>query len=197
MSEPDPKPYHPERTAMSFSKNPRLPLFPTPTHDSYLSSVAVGATGASGPGSIATSIPAQQSRLPGHEYLIPSVKPVVDQHDRMWAELDVLDEVEMAAEETRANKSFFGESHAKVLEQLQKSQLDLIKCISVADKRVEKDRYQSLWEQNDDSLRNNLFNQQHFDNVYKHISTTIEKLDSVAENMKEIDKESQDLWQSS
>lgn len=192
-------------TNESFSKNTRLPLFPTSTHASYLSSAAVAvAAGASRPGSIIATASGTQTLQPRsntngvqQQYAIPSVKPVVDQHDRMWAELDVLDEVEIAASETEANMSFFGDSHAKVLAELQQSQLELIKSISVADKRVEKDQYQSLWEQNDiESLRNNLFNQQHFDSIYKHVSKTIEKLDGVAEKMKEIDKDSQEMWQS-
>lgn len=208
-----PRPYYPSQasdrvnileTTEPFSKNSRLALLPAPTHDSYMSTGVGVATSASRPVSVMTKAPGIQSQQPrfGNNMLqqpfaIPSVKPVVDQHDRMWAELDVLDEVEMAAHETEANKSFFGESHAKVLAELQQSQLELVKCISLADKRVEKDRYESLWEQNDNSLRNNLFNQQHFDSIYKHVSKTIDKLDNVAEKMKEIDRESQEMWQSS
>ncbi|VVT47470.1 uncharacterized protein SAPINGB_P001727 [Magnusiomyces paraingens] len=218
-SEPDsPKPYYlytpnngksqyktgerlfPVETGDSLIRNSRL--IPTSTHNSYFQPSAV-ANGASRPGSIMTMPPIQPQQTQAtvqalqQQYGISSVKPVVDQHDRMWAELDVLDEVEVAANETEANTSFFGEMHAKVLADLQISQLELIKSMSLGDKRIDKGQYQSLWEQNDiESLRNNLFNQQHFDSIYKHVSKTIEKLDIVAEKMKEIDNESQEMWKS-
>lgn len=183
-------------------KNSRLALLPTSTHNSYLPMTAAVA-GTSRAGSIMTMPVIQpqqtQATTPAlqQQYGISSVKPVVDQHDRMWAELDVLDEVELAANETEANTSFFGEMHAKVLADLQLSQLELIKSMSLGDKRIDKGQYQSLWEQNDiESLRNNLFNQQHFDSIYKHVSKTIEKLDTLAEKMKELDSESQEMWKS-
>lgn len=193
---------YPVDTNDSFTKANRLVLFPTSTHASYLSTAAVAAAGASRPGSIITmsAMQPQQTRNTSQgfqqQYGISSVKPVVDQHDRMWAELDVLDEVEMAANDTIKNMSFFGQQHAEVLKELQQSQLELIKSMSLGDKRIDKGQYQSLWEQNDiESLRNNLFNQQHFDGIYKHVLKTTEKLDNVAEKMKEIDKESQEMWQ--
>lgn len=51
--------------------------------------------------------------------------------------------------------------------------------------------------QNDmESIRNNLFNQQHFSNVYNHVNRTIDKLDQVALQMKIVDERSKEMWQS-
>ncbi|KAF5132691.1 hypothetical protein DV495_001039 [Geotrichum candidum] len=127
---------------------------------------------------------------------IPSVKPVVDEHDRLWSEIDILSETESIAHQARANRSFFGPEHAKALRELRTAQRDLVRAMGGKDRRRE-DYYQSLWEQNDmESLRNNLFNQQHFSNVYNHVNKTIEKLDSVAKRMKIVDQQSKEIWQS-
>lgn len=213
-----------------------FPILPTQTHASYLSTPAAGnsgqlvnpggshsalPTGTGGPPSIMTGPNGGAGPSGGINLVggISSVKPVVDQNDRLWAELDVLDEVEIAAEETDANGSFFSEAHAKVLRELQQAQLELIKSMSLGngdnttgaassfsgngagqnrnDVKNSNQQFQSLWEQNDiESLRNNLFNQAHFDNVYNHVTKTVEKLDQVAEKMKDTDKESQEMWQS-
>lgn len=47
-----------------------------------------------------------------------------------------------------------------------------------------------------DAIRNNLFNQQHFNNVYNHVNRTIDKLDQVALRMKIVDERSKEMWQS-
>lgn len=127
---------------------------------------------------------------------IPSVKPVVDEHDRLWSEMDILPETESIAHQARTNGSFFGPEHANALRELRAAQRELVRAMASKDRRQE-DYYQPLWEQNDmESLRHNLFNQQHFSNVYNHVTKTIEKLDSVAKRMKIVDQQSKEIWQS-
>lgn len=78
---------------------------------------------------------------------IPSVKPVVDDHDRLWAEIDILNETESIAQQAALNKSFFGKDHAEALGELRKAQTELVRAMALGDKRMGlEQQYQNLWE---------------------------------------------------
>lgn len=144
----------------------------------------------------------QKDQLPGEQpqqfEQMPSVKPVIDDHDRAWAEIEVLDDAVEMAHQIKANKSFFGSEHAEAMDQLRSQQTELAQLMSDSDLRHHKAQYKSLWENNDiDSLRRNLFDEEHFEAIEKHILTTIDKLDDVAKCMEQVDEHSKDFWQTS
>jgi hypothetical protein len=76
---------------------------------------------------------------------IPSVKPVVDNHDRLWAEMKVLDDVEKAAEESKGSGSFFRASHAEAMANLQAAQLELARVMADRDEAQNLAQYRTLW----------------------------------------------------
>lgn len=80
------------------------------------------------------------------QFGIPSVKPVVDDHDRLWAEIDILSETESIAQQAAMNKSFFGADHAQALSELRKAQTELVRAMAQGEKRAGEEHYQSLWE---------------------------------------------------
>lgn len=110
--------------------------------------------------------------------------------------MDILGETEAIAQQAAQNKSFFGSEYAQALSDLRKAQTELVMAMAQGDKRMSEQGYQNLWEQNDmDAIRNNLFNQQHFNNVQNHVNRTIEKLDQVSSHMKIVDERSKEMWQ--
>lgn len=89
----------------------------------------------------------QQTQPQGpSQFGIPSVKPVVDDHDRLWAEIDILSETESIAQQAAMNKSFFGADHAQALSELRKAQTELVRAMAQGEKRAGEEHYQSLWE---------------------------------------------------
>lgn len=126
----------------------------------------------------------------------PSVTPVVDDHDRAWAEMDVLDDAVEMAHQIKANKSFFGTEHAEAMDQLRSKQTELAQLMSQTDLRHDKSQYTNLWQNNDiDSLRRDLFDEEHFETIESHVSNTLAKLDDVSTCMEQVDEHSKDFWQ--
>ncbi|CAN6672855.1 hypothetical protein TRVA0_047S00540 [Trichomonascus vanleenenianus] len=128
---------------------------------------------------------------------IPSVRPVVDNHDRLWAEIDVLDDAaEMARQASMNGGSFFGKAHAEALEKLRQAQTELVTSMAITHAKNDKDNYRNTWEINDiDALRKNLFDEQQFETISKHVKETIDKLDTVASYMNAVDDQSKEYWQ--
>jgi hypothetical protein len=126
----------------------------------------------------------------------PSVTPVVDDHDRAWAEMDVLDDAIEMARQIKANKSFFGTEHAQAMDQLRSKQTELAQLMSQTDLKHDKSQYTNLWQNNDiDSLRRDLFDEEHFETIENHVSNTLAKLDDVSKCMEQVDEHSKDFWQ--
>jgi hypothetical protein len=80
------------------------------------------------------------------ETAIPSVRPVVDAHDRLWAEMDVLDDAAELARQVKTNGSFFGPAHAEALANLRNAQIELAQMTAEAEKRHDRSQYRILWE---------------------------------------------------
>lgn len=80
------------------------------------------------------------------QFGIPSVKPIVNDHDRMWAEVEILQETEAIARQAEQNGSFFGTDHAQALNDLRQAQSELVKAMAQGDKRMGQEQYQNLWE---------------------------------------------------
>lgn len=68
---------------------------------------------------------------------IPSVRPVIDTHDRLWAQVDVLDEIGQHATEAQAKESFFTDEHAEALNNLRHAQMDLAKLMEAGSMKHE------------------------------------------------------------
>lgn len=136
---------------------------------------------------------------------IPSVKPVVDNHDRLWAEIDVLNDAGEMAQQAKTNKSFFGPNHAQALEQLRSAQSNLVQVLAESEQQKQKqkqpttdsDNHSTLWESGDiDSVRRNLFDHTEFDKISQHVANTRQALDNVAKYMDAIDEQTKDdVWQ--
>jgi chromatin segregation and condensation protein Rec8/ScpA/Scc1 (kleisin family) len=77
---------------------------------------------------------------------VPSVNPIVDAHDRLWSEIDVLDDVAEMANQTKQSKSFFGQAHAESIEKLRNAQTELAQIMTQIDQRHDKSKYRSIWE---------------------------------------------------
>ncbi|ANB12565.1 hypothetical protein AWJ20_822 [Sugiyamaella lignohabitans] len=132
---------------------------------------------------------------PAVEGQIPSVKPVVNSHDRLWSEVDVLDDAADLASRVKANGSFFGPAHSKALDQLRHAQVELAQMTAEAEKQQDRAKYRVLWEKSDlESLRTALFDEEHFQQLSLHVDNTARKLDEVAELMKAVDEQSREFW---
>lgn len=68
---------------------------------------------------------------------IPSVRPVIDTHDRLWAQVDVLDEIGQHANEAQAKESFFTDEHAEALNHLRHAQMELAQLMEAGSKKHE------------------------------------------------------------
>lgn len=136
----------------------------------------------------------QDQPQPGQQF--PSVTPVVDDHDRAWAEMDVLDDAIEMAHQIKANKSFFGTEHGQAMEQLRSKQTELAQLMSQTNLKHDKSQYTNLWQNNDiGSLRRDLFDEEHFETIENHVSNTLAKLDDVSKCMEQVDEHSKDFWQ--
>lgn len=77
---------------------------------------------------------------------IPSVKPVVDNHDRLWDETKVLDEVDDMAADPKLSGSLFRAGHAEAMANLQAAQLDLAQAMAERDATQNVAQYRTLWQ---------------------------------------------------
>lgn len=138
--------YPRQQSHLSLSPSASLNKFPgTSFSASASSSVINGVTNLTAPSVSALGFDRQHSI--SSQFGIPSVKPVVDDHDRLWAEIDILNETESIAQQAAVNKSFFGADHAQALGELRKAQTELVRAMAVGDKRMGlEQQYQSLWE---------------------------------------------------
>lgn len=129
---------------------------------------------------------------------IASVKPVVDKHDRLWSEIDVLDDAAAMAQQTRRDRSFFGPAHAEALDNLRNAQIQLAQVMAETTHKHDTSEYRALWENDDiESLRRNLFDKKHFECMEEHVQNTLDKLNEVSKCMKRVDEQSREFWQSS
>jgi hypothetical protein len=129
---------------------------------------------------------------------IASVKPVIDEHDRLWSEIDVLDDAAEMAEQTRQDRSFFGVAHAETLDNLRNAQIQLAQVMAETKNIHDTSEYRALWENDDiESLRRNLFDKKHFESMEEHVQDTLDKLEEVSRYMKRVDEQSREFWQSS
>lgn len=121
--------------------------------------------------------------------------PVVDQHDRMWAEVDVLDDAQKLASQVKTSGSFFGPAHAQALENLRRGQIELAQKTADVEAHRTRQEFNDLWENGDiGTLRKVLFDDRHFDQISADVQSTVERLDQVSALMRAVDEQSRELW---
>ncbi|KAK9346849.1 hypothetical protein V1522DRAFT_403211 [Lipomyces starkeyi] len=131
--------------------------------------------------------------------MLPTVRPIVDSHDAMWADLDIMDDIEEVAEQVDNEGNFFGEVHVNALEDLQQRQIELATTMEKGEDVIDLVADQGkLWEVNDQDIAfaksSKIFNEDHFDHVQQIVDTVMGKLDKVVESMKILEGQSRDLW---
>ncbi|KAK9362483.1 hypothetical protein V1504DRAFT_448618 [Lipomyces starkeyi] len=130
---------------------------------------------------------------------LPTVRPIVDSHDAIWADLDIMDDIEEVAEQVDNEGNFFGEVHVNALEDLQQRQIELATTMEKGEDVIDLVADQGkLWEVNDQDIAfaksSKIFNEDHFDHVQQIVDTVMGKLDKVVESMKILEGQSRDLW---
>ncbi|KAK9378487.1 uncharacterized protein V2V93DRAFT_375790 [Kockiozyma suomiensis] len=145
-----------------------------------------------------TEIAANIERLSGTA-AIGQVQPIVDAHDAIWADLDIMDDIERRADQVSQQRNFFGKEHVAALEDLQELQIKLAATLEasadVVDPMADPAR---LWEIDDTDLTlemiSKVFNAKHFDGVQQGVDAVMEKLDLVVDSMNVLESQSRDLW---
>ncbi|KAK9237550.1 hypothetical protein V1525DRAFT_403512 [Lipomyces kononenkoae] len=130
---------------------------------------------------------------------LPKARPIVDTHDAMWADLDIMQDIEEAADQVDKEGNFFGEVHVKGLENLQQAQIELAMTMEKGEDVIDLVSDQGkLWEVNDKDIAlaksSKIFNEDHFDHVQQIVDTAMAKLDNVVDSMKILEGQSRDLW---
>lgn len=122
-------------------------------------------------------------------------QPIVDQHDRMWAEVDVLDDAQKLANQVKVTGSFFGPAHAEALENLRQGQIELAHKTADVEAHKNQQQFNELWQNGDiTSLRRVLFDERYFDQVTADVKSCVERLDQVSTLMRAVDEQSKELW---
>ncbi|KAJ8103236.1 hypothetical protein POJ06DRAFT_65827 [Lipomyces tetrasporus] len=131
--------------------------------------------------------------------MLPTIRPVVDTHDTMWADLDIMEDIEEVAEQVANEGNFFGQTHVTALEDLQQAQIELTTTMDKGEDVIDLVADQGkLWEVNDMDIAfaksSKIFNEDHFDHVQQIVDTVMGKLDKVVDSMKILEGQSRDLW---
>ncbi|KAK9390854.1 hypothetical protein V1515DRAFT_591795 [Lipomyces mesembrius] len=131
--------------------------------------------------------------------MLPTVRPIVDSHDAMWADLDIMEDIDEVAEQVDNEGNFFGGVHVNALEDLQQTQIELATTMEKGEDVIDLVADQGkLWEVNDKDIAfaqsSKIFNEDHFDHVQQIVDNVMEKLDKVVESMKILEGQSRDLW---
>ena len=107
----------------------------------------------------------------------------MDTHDKLWAEIDILNEVQRISQLTQSDKGFFGKAHSDAVNQLRQTQINLARALSNIDKRM--DKYEIAEAGDIDTIKRTLFNPEHFEQVNHNVEQSFIKLQAVGEAMKE------------
>ncbi|ODV94578.1 hypothetical protein PACTADRAFT_3464 [Pachysolen tannophilus NRRL Y-2460] len=76
---------------------------------------------------------------------ISTVKPVVNYQDKLWTQIDILDDVKQMSLEVSKNGSFFDSNHSESLRNLKNSQLKLLANMIKAEKLMDSEEYHKIW----------------------------------------------------
>ncbi|KAK7206183.1 hypothetical protein BZA70DRAFT_275966 [Myxozyma melibiosi] len=130
---------------------------------------------------------------------VGQVQPIVDAHDAIWTDLEIMDDIEKRADQVGQEGNFFGKEHVAALEDLQALQIELAASLeasaNVVDPMADPAK---LWEISDTDINletiANVFNAENFEIVQKGIDVVMEKLDKVVDSMNVLEGQSRDLW---
>lgn len=129
---------------------------------------------------------------------VPSARPNVDYQDKLWTQIDVLDDVRRMGEQTTMdNNSFFNAEHSKAIDELRVAQVQLLSTIKESEKLVDTNfDHKQIWDSTDiEGVREMLYNKEYFDSIANSIDKVKDRLDSVGHSMKKIDGLTRDIWQ--
>lgn len=121
---------------------------------------------------------------------IPSVKPKSNIQDKLWTQIDVLDDVKRMSDEAMQNNSFFTPQYEQNLRSLKKSQMNLLNTIKKMEKKIDTNYNKRIWFEFDIDLESiedlkYLYNREHFDSVKNCIEDVRKELGQVSELMKQ------------
>lgn len=129
---------------------------------------------------------------------IPSSRPNVDYQDKLWTQIDVLDDVKRMSEQTTVdNNSFFNVEHSKAINELRLAQVELLSTIKNSEKLVDSNfDHTEIWDsKNIEGIRDKLYNKEYFDSIANSVDKVKDRLDNVGQSMKKIDELTKDIWQ--
>ncbi|KAK9453486.1 hypothetical protein V1511DRAFT_504883 [Dipodascopsis uninucleata] len=132
---------------------------------------------------------------------VSKASAVVDSHDAIWSELDVMEDIDRISEQVSTAGNFFGSKHRKALDSLHKSQLELLSTMAKGEDIIDQMFNESkLWEINDTDISietfedGGFFSVGHFNKVQNTVDSVMESLDIVVDTMKVLESESRDFW---
>lgn len=129
---------------------------------------------------------------------IPSSRPNVDYQDKLWTQIDVLDDVKRMSEQVKMdNNSFFNAEHSKAINELRLAQVELLSTIKNSERLVDANfDHKQIWDSTDiEDIRDKLYNKEYFDSIATGVDKVKDRLDDVGQSMKKIDELTRDIWQ--
>ncbi|ODV90506.1 hypothetical protein CANCADRAFT_44156 [Tortispora caseinolytica NRRL Y-17796] len=158
------------------------------------------------------SLSAQSSEIP---------RRIPTQHDKLWAELDMLTELDAQAEQVIAEGSFFGKKHSDAIDVLEKAQLNFREVLSRTEEqlqeqlRTSRSNMNSLREavdpsatkpatephskdtpevENLDQIRSVLFDKETTRAVESAVDQVIASLKETSQGMQSYEEQAKDIW---
>lgn len=130
---------------------------------------------------------------------IPSIRPSVDNQDKLWTQIDVLDDVRQMVKDISQRGSFFDFDHANCIENLKASQLKLLKQMRTLEETMDDEDYQGIWHHEaggdkDEKSEVDLLNSDHFQQVGDCIKALKDDLEEVKNNVRRADRTGKDIW---
>lgn len=132
---------------------------------------------------------------------IPSMRPTIDNQDKLWTQIDVLDDVRQMEKDISQRGSFFDSDHTNCIEKLKNSQLKLLSQMRTLEQTMDDEDYQGVWhhesgDENEEGKKSDLLNGEHFQQVGDCIKALKDDLEEVKNNVKRADRTGNDIWRS-
>lgn len=113
---------------------------------------------------------------------VSQARPSVNSHDRLWAQMELLNDDVEIAHSVQRRRGFLASAHAEALAELKQIQIELAQELTHEESNAGMDSYRDLWKIKDpDLLRTKLFNNRHFDLLDESVKRSAAKLDDIAE----------------
>lgn len=113
---------------------------------------------------------------------VSQARPTVDTHDRLWAQMEMLNDDIDLAHTVQRRRGFLATEQAEALSELKQIQIELAQELTHEENHAGLDSYRDLWKVKDpDVLRTRLFNNRYFDLLDESVLRTAAKLDDIAE----------------